>query len=113
MTSVARSRRLLLLASLIGIPVFLTGRRAEDVVKKLEGVNSVAIEPHEEAADWAFGLLCAQGVIALAALIAYRNRELPRWALAVVVFVALFATTAVFRTASLGGHIHHPETQMK
>lgn len=104
---------LLVLASLFAVPVFLTGQRSEDVVKDLEGVSRTAIEPHEEAAEWAFGLLCAQGVVALATLIVWRSRDLPRWSLVLAIVIALFATTAVFRTAKLGGRVHHPETQMK
>jgi hypothetical protein len=103
---------LFVLASLIAIPVFLTGQRSEDIVKDLEGVSSVAIEPHEEAAEWAFGLLCAQGVIALAALLMFRTRPLVRWMIAVIVIVAALTTAAAFRTAYLGGRIHHPEADM-
>jgi hypothetical protein len=104
---------LFVLAGLLGVPVFLTGKKAAPVVKDLEGVNAAAIHPHEEAAEWAFGLLIAQGAIALAALVLFRNRELARWALALMVLVAAMTTLAVFRTAYLGGHIHHPETQMQ
>jgi len=103
---------LLALAGLIAVPVYLTGERAEDVVANLEGVNATAIHPHEEAAEWAFGLLIAQGVIALAALLFFRARDLPRWMLVLVLVVSVFATLAVFRTANLGGKIHHPESAM-
>src|SRR5215212_3428197 len=103
---------LFVLAALIAIPVFLTGQRSEAIVKDLEGVNATAIQPHEEAADWAIWLLAAQGVIALAVLLMFRTREFARWTLIAIVIVAAFATMAAFRTAYLGGHIHHPETQM-
>ncbi|HUP61977.1 MAG TPA: hypothetical protein VNA69_16340 [Thermoanaerobaculia bacterium] len=103
---------LLVLASLIAIPVFLTGEPTEEMVEELEGVNAVAIHPHEEAAEWAAWLLGAQGVAALLALIVYRSRDLPRWAVTIVMILAVVATVAVFRTANLGGRIHHPEAQM-
>jgi hypothetical protein len=103
---------LFVLASLIAIPVFLTGEPAEHMVRHLDGVSSVAIHPHEEAADWAFALLCAQGVLALAMLIFFRRRDIARWALVAIILVSALATVAVFRTAKLGGNIHHPETKM-
>ena len=103
---------LLVLASLIAIPVFLTGEPAEDLVRDMEGVTSRAIHPHEEAAEWAVWLLGAQGVLALAMLLISRTRDFPRWTLAAIALLAALATLAVFRTAYLGGHIHHPETRM-
>jgi hypothetical protein len=104
---------LLLLAALIGVPVFLSGQRAQDVVKGLEGVNAAAIHPHEEAAEWALGLFIAQGVIALAALWMFRARDFARWMLVLIVIIAAMTTMAAFRTAYLGGNIHHPEAHMK
>ena len=112
-TVVRAALALLLLASLIAVPVFLSGQRAQDVVKHLEGVNAAAIQPHEDAADWALGLFVTQGVVALAALVMFRTREFARWALALIVIVAAMTTMAAFRTAYLGGRIHHPEAHMK
>jgi hypothetical protein len=103
---------LAVLAALIGIPVFLSGEEAEHVVEELEGVNTIAIEAHEDAAKWAVWVLVAQGVLALAALIRFRAREVASWAFAAVLILTLIATAAVFRTAYLGGKIRHPETQM-
>jgi len=112
-TAVVRTALILLvLAGIMGVPVFLTGEPAEHMVRDLEGVNARAIHPHEDAADWAYWLLIAQGVLALAALVMYRARDLPRWALVLILTVSVFATLATFRTAYLGGKIHHPEAEM-
>lgn len=112
-TAVVRTALMLfVLASIIAIPVFLTGEPAEHLVEELEGVNARAIHPHEEAAEWTFWLLCGQGVIALAVLVMFRARELARWAIVLVLIVSVFATLAAFRTAFLGGKIHHPESEM-
>lgn len=111
-TAVVRSAfAVFALAALVAVPVFLSGQRAEDVVKGVEGVNTVAIHPHEDAAEWALTMISIEGVAALAALIFFR-RALPRWAAPVLLILALLATAAVFRTASLGGKIHHPEATM-
>lgn len=99
------------LAALVTVPVYLAGERAEEVVKGIEGVNAIAIHPHEEAGEWALIMLSIEGVAALAALIFFRH-ALPRWLAPVILILALLATATVFRTASLGGRIHHPETTM-
>jgi hypothetical protein len=103
---------LAVLSALIAIPVYLTGEPAEHLVRDLDGVNRAAMHTHEDAAEYAFIALCVQGVLALAALILYGKRDVPKWAAIVSMLVVLFATTTVFRTAYLGGKIKHPETQM-
>jgi uncharacterized membrane protein len=103
---------LMVVAALFAIPTYLTGEPTEHLVKGLEGVNSVAIHPHEEAGEWAIWVLSIEGLAALAALIAFRSRELPRWVPMTLLLLALIGTATVFRTAYLGGKIHHPETEM-
>lgn len=104
---------LALLSGLIAIPVYLSGEEAEHLVEDLEGVNAIAIHPHEEAAEWAYYVLLAQGVVALVALILFRARDVAGWALVVALLVTLIATAAGFRAAYMGGKIRHPETEMK
>lgn len=103
---------LLVVAALFAIPVFLSGEPAEEMVEDMEGVNAVAIHPHEDAGKWAFWMTVAQGVAALLTLIAFRSRELARWALTAVLLLSVLATIALFRTAYLGGKVRHPETMM-
>ena len=113
-TAVMRAALILLvIAASFAIPVFLTGEPAEEIVEELEGVNEVAIHPHEDAGKWAFWLLEAQGVIALGVLLFYRTREVPKWLFALAAIILIASTLAVFRTAYLGGKIHHPETEMR
>lgn len=102
-----------LVASLAAIPTFYSGEGAEEIVESLDGVNAVAIHPHEESAEVTFVLLCIQGVAALASLIAFRRRELPRWVIAALLVYGLAVTGSVLWTSSLGGRIHHPETRMR
>jgi hypothetical protein len=103
---------LLLLASAFAVPVYLSGEEAEHLVEKLEGVDAQAIHPHEDAAEWAYRVFLLQGVLVIAALIAFRKGDVPAWAVWATLLLALFASTVVFRTAYLGGKIRHPETQM-
>ena len=103
---------LMVVAALFVIPTFLSGEPAEELVEQLEGVNGVVIRTHEEAGKWALIALSTVGVAALASLIAFRSRELPRWAAIGMLVLSLWATSVVFRTAYLGGKIHHPETEI-
>jgi predicted membrane protein DUF2231 len=104
---------LLLAAAIVGIPTYLSGQRAEDIVEKIEGVNAAAIEPHEDAAKYALIIFIIQAVVVLAALIAAAKGTLPQWMTVIVLIVALFASATVLRVAYLGGKIHHPETEVK
>jgi len=111
--AVIRTALVLIVATaLFAIPTFLTGDDAEHVVKRIEGVNATAIDPHEESADWAITLCSIEGVAALALLIAYRRREIATWAAIAMLLLALIGTATVARTAYLGGKIHHPETEI-
>lgn len=104
---------LALLAALSGIPTFYSGDYAEHLVEEMDGINEVAIHPHEDAAEWAFGFLLAEGAITLLLLIAFRKRDLPKWALALLVVAVIGSMATTARTAFLGGKIHHPETEMR
>jgi len=104
---------LMLVASLVGIPTYLSGQKAEHMVEKIEGVNALAIEPHEDAAKFALIAFILQAVVVLATLITAAKRTVPKWLTVIVLVVALWATSVVFRVAYLGGKIHHPETEVK
>jgi hypothetical protein len=104
---------ILLASAITGVPVYYSGEEAEHIVEKLEGVNAAAIEPHEEAAKFAYIAAVIQAVVVIAALVISIRRGLTGWIMIVVVVVGLWSTSVVLRTAYLGGKIHHPETQMK
>ena len=99
-------------AALLTIPTYLSGEPAEHMVEELEGVNKVAIHPHEEAGEWVLIMTAISGVAAIVALFVLRTRPLARWMLLVLLILEGMTTVAAFRTASLGGRIRHPETTM-
>lgn len=105
---------LVVAAAVAAVPTFYSGENAEEIVKKLDGVNAAAIEPHEESAEAALTLLIIAATAALAALIVFRRpREIPSWAVVSLVALLLITTGVTIRTALLGGKIHHPETMMR
>jgi len=97
------------LAALAAIPVFLTGKPSEDLVERLAGTAEQAIEAHEEAAVVALIAIEALGALALAALVLFRNRGIPRPLAGGALVFALATAGWMAQTANLGGRIRHAE----
>ena len=96
--------------SLIGIPAYLTGEKAEETIEHAQGVSHAAIDAHENAA---LGVLVATelaGVFALVGLFMGRTNDvhLRRGALLTTVVAALGFGWAAY-VNNLGGQIRHPE----
>ncbi len=108
----ATARRIALIvmlcAALISVPTYLAGQRAEPIVKNVAGINVPAIETHEEAATAALIFMIVEAIFVLIAL--FRPRPVLTVA---VLIVSILATLAIFYAARLGGHIHHPEIQIR
>ncbi len=100
----------LVLLALATIPVFFTGRSADDALMDVAGVDDGLIHIHEAAANLAFTGIGILGVIALAALLLDRNLPHVSHGTAMAVFLlALVETALMGQTANLGGQIRHPE----
>ena len=97
------------LAALAAIPVFLTGEPSEDLVERLAGTAEQAIEAHEEAAVVALIAIEALGALALAALVLFRKRGIPRPLAGAALVFALATAGWMAQTANLGGRIRHAE----
>ena len=102
---------LLIMAAIVSIPVYLTGRSSEDIVEGLPGVTESVIDQHEGAAVASLALVTLTGVFALAALLLSRKRSpaLRGYLVMITLFMSLLASTSMFRTANLGGQIRHTE----
>ena len=97
------------IVALAAIPVFLTGEPSEDVVENLAGTAEQAIEAHEEAATVALIAVSALGAMALAALVLFRKRAVPRPLAGAALVFALATAGWMAQTANLGGRIRHAE----
>lgn len=93
----------------IALVVYLTGEPAEDAVEKLPGISHGLVERHEDAALVATIVLGIFGALALATLLLYRRRALPRWVTMLGFDTALVASSTMAYTANLGGQIRHTE----
>lgn len=93
----------------IAIVVYLTGEPAEELIENLAGISEPALEAHEDAAltsTIAFGIF---GIAALALLVMFRRRAMPR-SVAGAAFVGMAAIAGLMGwTANLGGQIRHTE----
>ena len=71
---------MLLLIGLITIPVFMTGNKAEGIIKGSEGVQEEFVEPHEDFAEISMIAMEITAGISLLGLILFRkNNAVPVW----------------------------------
>ena len=97
------------LTALAAIPVFLTGEPSEELVEHLAGTAEPAIKAHEDAAVVALIAIEALGALALAALVLFRKRGIPRPLAGAALIFALATGGWMAQTANLGGQIRHAE----
>jgi len=100
----------LVLLALATVPVFFTGRSADEALMEFPDVDDKLVHLHEAAANIAFIGVGILGVVALAALWFGRKApQISRGMAAVVFALALIETALLGRAANLGGNIRHPE----
>lgn len=100
---------LAVLVALATIGTFLSGEPAEKIVEKLPGISESSIERHEDAARAAMAAVQVVGLAALAGLIAFRGRQVPRGLGLTLAALGIVVAAWLAWTAHLGGLIHHPE----
>ena len=89
---------ILLSVALLGaVAAYFSGQAAEDRAEAI-GVPDTALEEHESAGIWAFGL------IALACLLSWATHA-PRRGVWLATLVAVVAVAATFRAGHLGGKL--------
>ena len=99
-----------LIIAILTLPVYMSGKSAEKVVKAQEGVSAVAIEAHQDAAFFAFILMQLTGAAAWLALWQYRRTARPgRGVLPAVLVLSLMTFGVMARAADMGGEIRHSE----
>lgn len=102
---------LLLVASIVTIPVYLTGEPAGEIVEKLPGVSEQIIGLHEDAAMFSLVLCIAVGGLAFLALIVRRffSDAIGMIAIFAVLILTSLAGVSIAYTANLGGQVRHTE----
>ncbi len=101
---------LLVILALTAIPVYLSGRSAEEIVERLAGVSEQTIDRHEEAASAAFGAMEGLGGFALLGMLLYRKaRAIPKVFCAGTLVLTLGVSGLFGWGGYLGGQIRHTE----
>jgi hypothetical protein len=104
------SLRIIVLAALVSIPVYLTGISAGRLIEGLEGVSAIRIRIHADAALLAFVVMELTGGLAWLALWQARRFTRPRpGTVAAVALLAVAAFGLMAWAAYVGGLIRHPE----
>jgi uncharacterized membrane protein len=99
-----------LIIAILTLPVYMSGKSAEKLVKDQEGVSAVAIESHQDAAFFAFIMMQLTGAAAWLALWQYRRIAKPgRGVLPAVLVLSLITFGVMARAADMGGEIRHSE----
>ena len=99
-----------LIIAILTLPVYMSGKSAEKLVKDQQGVSAVAIEAHQDAAFFAFILMQLTGAAAWLALWQYRRMAKPgRGVLPAVLVLSVITFGVMARAADMGGEIRHSE----
>ena len=99
----------LALLGAVAVVVFLTGEPAEELAESLPGISETIMEAHEEVALVATAAMGGLAALALAALVVYRHRALPRWVSGAGMVGTICVAAIMAYTANLGGQIRHTE----
>lgn len=100
--------------ALLTVPAYLSGEPAEEIAKKIPGVEKAEIHEHEEAAEAALIAMSITGIASLTYLIYLKKgRELNMKHFAPIIFLLLLSIVISARTAHIGGEIRHPEIEGK
>ncbi len=98
------------IVGLVAIPVYLTGKGAEEVVEHLPDVSETQIEPHEEMGLYSLIGAIILGIASMGALVTNALRaRLSANLIAISLLLSIGVSALLFYTAYLGGEINHPE----
>jgi uncharacterized membrane protein len=99
-----------LAASIITVPVYLTGDAAKEAVEHLAGTSESMTHNHEEMAEKAFIASIVMGIVSiLGLLLGKANRKIPGWMTGLILVIGLIVGLLMIYTANLGGKIRRPE----
>jgi hypothetical protein len=98
------------IAALITIPVYYSGKASPKIVKELPGVTRPYIHDHAESADISFITVGVLGALALVGLLlSLRAQGSPNWIYLLCFFLSIPVSGSMVYTANLGGQIRHTE----
>lgn len=100
--------------ALVAIPVYLTGKEAEETVEGIAGVSEAAVERHADAAVASVAAIEILGGVALLGALLFRKAAAVPKLFAVGLLALTLTTTGLFAwTGYLGGQIRHTELKSR
>jgi uncharacterized membrane protein len=102
---------ILIAAGLLALPVFFSGKGAEEIVEELPGVSESIIERHESFAQVSLTLVIAAGLIAITGLFKIAGKPLMNIITYPLMVVVIASSISLGYTAHLGGQVRHTEIQ--
>jgi len=100
----------LVLVALATVPVFFTGRAADNALMEMVDLDEKLVGAHEAAATIALIGVMALGALTLSVLwFGRRLPHVPRGVAAMIFVLAVAESALLARAANLGGNIRHPE----
>lgn len=97
-------------SALAGIPAFLTGEGAEELVENLPGVTEHFIETHEDLGKILFALTNTLGVVSIIGLVLDRMKnKIASYTYMVVLILGIGTSIFAKQVATSGGEIRHTE----
>ena len=99
-----------LVVALISIPVYMTGKAAQTMLKGQPGISSVLTEEHQDAALLGLAFMEITGIWAWLALWQFRRvSRASNGNQAAVLVLAVLTFVLMARASYIGGEIRHPE----
>jgi uncharacterized membrane protein len=101
---------ILIFTSIVGIPAFLSGDKAEEVIEHIPGISEKIIEQHEEIAEVFIWLVGLTGIFSLVTLyLDIKEKSLNTILYYVTIAVALVSIFISQKVGTTGGEIRHTE----
>lgn len=101
---------ILLAASIVTIPAYISGEEAEHKVEHSSGTSESMIEEHEEGAEFAFIFTDILGVLALISLLLLaKDHNFSVTSNRITWLVGLVTIVLLFKVGETGGQIRRPE----
>src|SRR5438067_1157039 len=101
-----------LLVAALGIPTYLSGNAAQELLQDRTDISQTLVRAHEDAALLGFVFMEITGFIAWLSLWQFRLiSRMPRWSIPPVLILSLVTFGLMARAANIGGEIRHPEIQ--
>lgn len=101
---------ILIVSAILTLPTFLSGENAEDIVEKLNNVEEVFIESHEELAETFAYLSYLLGAISIIGLWSeLKSKSFAKYIYYVSLLFNIIVIAFSIQTAHTGGEIRHQE----